>query len=389
MPKEEGYLTRGLIRDEFVKETAAERLVRMVLAKVKGEPFESEMAPTAFAPVPMPPAIQDLSKAKLMLITDGGLVPKGNPDKIQVSAATRWGSYNIENCDDLRGEDYEISHGGYDPQFVCQDPDRLVPLDAIRELEKAGVIGKLHDEFLATSGLANPLSNTRRMGRAMAEKAKALGIDGVILTSTIVGGELSLATGAALSQTMGGGDGIVACFFGDGAACEGVFHESLNLAAVWELPILYVCENNQWQAFVHRRETMPIDHVSTWAAAHGMEALTVDGNDVEAVYAAATRAVAAIRTTGKPFFLETYTFRMHGHMEADDQSYVDRQELAAWAAKDPIQRQKERLLREGLLSAEVIAQMETRVRSTIESAVAFAGSSPYPELAELTTEIYA
>lgn len=184
LPREEGYLTRGLIRDEFVKATAAERLVTMVLAKAKGEPFETEMAPTAFAPVPMPPAIQDLSKAKLMLITDGGLVPKGNPDKIQGSAATRWGSYNVENCDDLRGEDYEISHGGYDPQFVCQDPDRLVPLDALRELEKAGVIGKLHDEFLATSGLANPLSNTRRMGREMAAKAKLEGIDAVILTST-------------------------------------------------------------------------------------------------------------------------------------------------------------------------------------------------------------
>lgn len=183
-PKEEGYLIRGLIHDEFVKETAAERLVTMVLAKVKGEPFESEMVPTAFAPVPMPPAVQDLSKAKVMLITDGGLVPKGNPDKIQGTAATRWGSYNIEKCDDLRGEDYEISHGGYDPQFVCQDPDRLVPLDALRELEKAGVIGKLHDEFLATSGLANPLSNTRRMGREMAAKAKLEGIDAVILTST-------------------------------------------------------------------------------------------------------------------------------------------------------------------------------------------------------------
>lgn len=184
LPKEEGYLTRGLIRDEFVEETAAERLVGMVLAKAKGEPFESEMVPTAFAPVPKPPAIRDLSKAKLMLITDGGLVPKGNPDKIQGSAATRWGSYKIESCDDLRGEDYEISHGGYDPQFVRQDPDRLVPLDAMREFEKAGVIGKLHGEFLATSGLANPLSNTRRMGREMAAKAKLEGIDAVILTST-------------------------------------------------------------------------------------------------------------------------------------------------------------------------------------------------------------
>jgi glycine reductase len=184
LPREEGYLTRGLIRDQFVERTAGQRLVDMVLAKVKGEPFESEMVPTAFAPVPMPPAVKDLSKAKLMLITDGGLVPKGNPDKIQGSAATRWGSYSIEGCDDLKGEDYEISHGGYDPQFVREDPDRLVPLDAMREMQREGVIGELHNEFLATSGLANPLSNTRRMGREMAEKIKSLGIDAVILTST-------------------------------------------------------------------------------------------------------------------------------------------------------------------------------------------------------------
>ncbi len=183
-PKDEGYIARGLIRDQFVERTAGERLVDMVLAKVKGEPFESEMLPTTFAPIPMPPGVKDLKKAKVMLITDGGLVPKGNPDKIQGSAATRWGSYNIKDCQDLRGEDYEISHGGYDPQFVRQDPDRLVPLDVMRELQKEGAIGALHDEFLSTSGLANPLSNTRRMGREMAEKAKRLGIDAIILTST-------------------------------------------------------------------------------------------------------------------------------------------------------------------------------------------------------------
>jgi glycine reductase len=184
LPKEEGYIPRGLIRDQLVEHTAAQRLVDMLLAKVANKPFESEMTPTAFAPVPMPPPIKNLKKAKLMLITDGGLVPKGNPDHIQGSAATRWGSYSVAKCDDLQGADYEISHGGYDPQFVRQDPDRLVPLDAMRELERAGIIGELYDEFLSTSGLANPLSNTRRMGREMAEKAKALGIDGVILTST-------------------------------------------------------------------------------------------------------------------------------------------------------------------------------------------------------------
>jgi glycine reductase complex component B subunit gamma len=183
-PKEEGYIPRGLIYDRFVEKTAAERLVEMVLAKVTNKPFESEMMATTFAPVPMPPGVKDLKKAKLMLITDGGLVPKGNPDKIQGSAATRWGSYSIKDCADLIGENYEISHGGYDPQFVRQDPDRLVPLDVMRELEQEGVIGELYDEFLSTSGLANPLSNTRRMGREMAEKAKRLGIDAIILTST-------------------------------------------------------------------------------------------------------------------------------------------------------------------------------------------------------------
>lgn len=183
-PNEEGYIARGLIRDQFVSRTAGERLVDMVLAKVNGAPFESEMMPTSFAPIPMPPGVKDLKKAKVMLITDGGLVPKGNPDKIQGSAATRWGSYSIKDCADLQGSDYEISHGGYDAQFVRQDPDRLVPLDVMRELEKEGAIGELCDEFLSTSGLANPLSNTRRMGREMAEKAKRLGIDAIILTST-------------------------------------------------------------------------------------------------------------------------------------------------------------------------------------------------------------
>jgi len=183
-PKEEGYIPRGLIRDQFVEQTAAERLVQMVLAKVKGEPFESEMTAPVFAPVPMPTGVKDLGKAKLMLITDGGLVPKGNPDKIQGSAATRWGSYSIQDCAELRGENYEISHGGYDPQFVRQDPNRLVPLDVMREFEREGAIGELCNVFFSTSGLANPLSNTRRMGREMAEKAKQLGIDAIILTST-------------------------------------------------------------------------------------------------------------------------------------------------------------------------------------------------------------
>ena len=181
---EEGYFRRGWLRDQLVEKTAATRLVDMLLAKMRGEPFESEMPPTAFVPVPIPAAVKDMSKAKVMLITDGGLVPKGNPDRIEGTAATRWGSYNIEGRDDLRAEDYEVSHGGYDTRFVEEDPDRLVPLDALREMEKNGVIGKLHDEFLSTCGRSNPLSNTRRLGREMLKKVKQEGVDAVILTST-------------------------------------------------------------------------------------------------------------------------------------------------------------------------------------------------------------
>jgi pyruvate dehydrogenase E1 component alpha subunit len=212
---------------------------------------------------------------------------------------------------------------------------------------------------------------------------------GVILTSTIVGGELSLAPGVALSQSVLGKNGIVTVFFGDGAACEGIFHEALNLASVWNLPILFVCENNQWQAFVHRRETMGVDYISDWASRYGIHSMTVDGNDVEAVVSAATHGRDSIRDTGKPVFLEVYTYRMRGHYEPDDQSYVDPLELSAWAAKDPIERYKSKLLKEGVLTPDALTQIEQSVKETIERANDFADGSPFPETAELLTDVYA
>jgi acetoin:2,6-dichlorophenolindophenol oxidoreductase subunit alpha len=212
---------------------------------------------------------------------------------------------------------------------------------------------------------------------------------GVILTSTIVGGELSLVTGVGMSMQMQESKGIAVCFFGDGAACEGVFHESLNLAAVWSLPILYVCENNQWQAFVARRETMLTDKIATRAAAYGMESRTVDGNDAEAVFAAATEAVAGIRKTGKPFLLETYTYRQRGHYEPDDQSYVDPAELTRWKLKDPIATLTQSLLERKAVTRAELDTISARVSQKIDAAAAFALDSPFPGPEELTTDVYA
>lgn len=212
---------------------------------------------------------------------------------------------------------------------------------------------------------------------------------GVVLTSTIVGGELSLAPGVALARSLLGRPGIVTCFFGDGAACEGIFHESINLASVWNLPVLYVCENNEWQAYVHRRETMLTDSIAAHAAAYGVEGQSVDGNDVDAVHAAALAAAAQVRASGRPFLLEARTYRARGHLEPDDQSHVDAGELAHWRARDPIALARERLIAAGQLDADTYARLEAEARARIDAAVDFAVQSPYPDPAQLLANVYA
>lgn len=280
-----------------------------------------------------------------------------------------------------------------------------------QEAAAVGVVGALEprDRILTNHRSAGHLiARGAEHGRLMAEalgraegycggKSGSLHVSvrelGVVLTSTIVGGELSLAPGVALAQQMGadgpGRGGLTAVFFGDGAACEGIFHESLNLAVTWKLPLLFVCENNQWQAFVRRDETMPHEHVRPWAAAHGLPAVVVDGNDVEAVRAAAEEAVATIRETGRPYHLELVTYRQRGHYEPDDQAYVDRDELARWKERDPIARLRARILARGDAGAGELAHVEARADATVRAALDFALSSPWPEACELTTHVYA
>lgn len=276
-----------------------------------------------------------------------------------------------------------------------------------QEASAVGVISALgEDDRILTNhrSAAHLLARGAEPGRLFAEvmgkaagycggKSGSLHISvkelGVLLTSTIVGGELSMATGVALSKKMLKEPGVVVCFFGDGAATEGIFHESLNLASVWNLPILYVCENNQWQAFVHRRETMRSDHISAWAASYGIQGSTVDGNDVEAVLVATQHALKVIRETGLPYLLETYTYRQKGHYSPDDQAYVEREELSYWLARDPIRRQQEKLRSTGVLDEASLASLQAAAQQAIDAAADFAIHSPFPEMSTLTTDVYA
>lgn len=183
-PEEAGYIPQGILKDGFDEKTSAQRLVDMLYAKTTGAPYQSELPVATFVPVLAPAPVADLSKSKVAIVTDGGLVPKGNPDKIAHFAATNWGAYDIASSDDLKGDDYEVAHRGYDTRYVEDDPDRLVPVDVLRELEAQNVVGEIHGQFYSTSGLVNPLANSRRLGNEIAQALKEAGVDAVILTST-------------------------------------------------------------------------------------------------------------------------------------------------------------------------------------------------------------
>jgi glycine reductase len=183
-PSDEGYFPRGIIKNEFRDRNAAERAVDMVLARIKGDPFEPELDLPKFEHVKPALLEKDLSKATVALATDGGLVPKGNPDKMDSSRSTRYAVYNIKGLATLKPEAFEANHMGFDTDLVNEDPNRLVPLDVLRELEREGVIGKVHDEVYTTAGVATSLKNAENIAQGIAEAMKSGGVDAVILTST-------------------------------------------------------------------------------------------------------------------------------------------------------------------------------------------------------------
>ncbi|ADL08358.1 selenoprotein B, glycine/betaine/sarcosine/D-proline reductase family [Thermosediminibacter oceani DSM 16646] len=183
-PQEEGYIPRGIRKNVFVEEYGAKRAVDMLIKKLKGEPFITEYPMPNFDRVTPAPAVKDLSKAVVALVTSGGIVPKGNPDKIEASSASKYGKYDIEGVEYLTPDKYQTAHGGYDPTYANEDPNRVLPVDVMRELEQEGVIGKLHRYYYATVGNGTSVANARRFAQEIAKELIADGVQAVILTST-------------------------------------------------------------------------------------------------------------------------------------------------------------------------------------------------------------
>lgn len=171
----------------FTVEAAAPDYVRavdMLLAKLHREPFETEIPRIELAPHPIPAAIENLPRATLAIVTEGGMVPKGNPDRLESSRGTKYFKYSIKDRDDLREGEFEAMHTGYDTSTVNQDPDRLVPLDALRRLERAGKFGRLHDCYYVTTGTGAMPAKMQEIGAGIAAELSASAVEGVILTAT-------------------------------------------------------------------------------------------------------------------------------------------------------------------------------------------------------------
>lgn len=183
-PDEEGYIPQGRRVNLQMKKTGAVRAVDMLIKKIKGEEFETELPMPTFDRVEPANAISDLSNCTIALVTSGGIVPKGNPDKIESANASKFGKYSIDGINNLEKEEYITVHGGYDPVYALEDPDRVLPVDAMRELEQEGKIGKLFNYFYSTVGNTTAVSSAKRYGEEIGKDLIENCVDGVILTST-------------------------------------------------------------------------------------------------------------------------------------------------------------------------------------------------------------
>ena len=216
---------------------------------------------------------------------------------------------------------------------------------------------------------------------------------GILGESGIVASALPVAVGAALGSRMKGNDRVVIPFFGDGASNQGACHEAMNLAAIWKLPVIFLCENNQYAVTTNFRDTVAVENISDRAVAYNMPGILVDGQDVMAVYEVTQQAVARARSGQGPSLIEARTYRYEDHSEGLNrilrEPYRTDEEVAEWRARDPIDLHSRWLVEQDIATQEEIEGMRAEVAATIEEALQFARESPYPKPEDLTTDMYA
>ncbi len=212
---------------------------------------------------------------------------------------------------------------------------------------------------------------------------------GMLGANGIVGGGFPIIVGAALAAQLEDGDRVALSFFGDGACHEGEFHEALNLASIWKLPVIFVCENNLYAFHTPARYAIPLEDIAQGVAAYAMPGIVVDGNDVVAVYEATHEAVARARAGGGPCFLECKTYRWRSHFESKAEPDLrPPEEIEAWKERCPIISLRRRLLEAGILTERELKEMDSQVLSEIEDAVSFALASPLPDPRDALEDVF-
>jgi pyruvate dehydrogenase E1 component alpha subunit len=283
----------------------------------------------------------------------------------------------------------------------------LIHLSVGGEGVAAAVCGQLRDDDAVYSGHrahGHAIAKGAPVDRVMAELmgrvdglCRGLGgsmhlVDkehGFMGATGVVGGNLPLALGSALAASLRGGDDVSVVFFGDGAVQAGHTGETINLAALWQLPLIFVCENNGMAEFTARSEHSTIELVSNVVAPYGFDRETVNGSDVPAVYDAFESFLEAARGGQGPFLLECLTYRRRGHYEGDQQKYRDAAAEQEWEQRDPIAQLTRRALDSGWFDSEAAAAAEREAAAEIEAAVAFARESPFPEASITADLVYA
>jgi len=286
----------------------------------------------------------------------------------------------------------------------------LVPgtihLYAGEEAVAVGVCANLHREDYITSthrGHGHCIAKGARLDKTMAEilgrktgyckgKGGSMHIAdfsiGMLGATAVVGAGIPIATGAGMSIKLRGTDQVVACFFGEGASNQGTFHEGINLASVWNLPVVFVCENNLYAMGTRQSRVMVIENVADRASAYGIPGVVVDGNDVLAVYEAAHAAVERARRGEGPTLIECKTYRQKGHSRFDPAAYRPKQEVQNWLKKEPIGRFQTKLLEIGILTQSEVEKMVGEAKNAVDEATKFAVESPFPEPDEALEDVY-